>query len=702
MGLLSKDLTQGDQYFSISTPLGKDKVILREMEGEEWLSGCFYYKLTMIAEDEDLSFDKVIGKAATITVRMTTDEDKRYITGIITSFELIHFDEREGLATYEAELRPWLWLLNLSGDCRIFQNKSVPEIIEEVCKGAGYPHVKKSLSGTYAKREYCVQYGESDFNFISRLMEEEGIFYYFSHTISQCQMVIGDGSSAFKSCPSVSNLTYRPTRAFDDEDDYLTSVRYSRQVTTKTVGLDSFNFETPSTDLYAKAQGTKGIGTVNSYTGRYLKSKEGEKYAKVLMEAAAADGEIIKGSGRARSLVAGYKFKIKEHPRSSVNAEYVLRRLRVSATRTDYTASFEAFPASKSFRPPQTAFKPRIHSSQTAIVVGKSGEEIWVDKYGRVKVQFHWDREGKKDDKSSCWIRVSQGWAGKAFGAMFLPRVGMEVIVSFLEGDPDQPIVTGAVYNAEQTIPYTLPANSTKSTVKTLSSKQGTGKFNEIRFEDKKDSEEIYVHAEKDMNVEVLNDLTRTIKHDLTQTIENNHTTTVKKDKTTTVQEGNEVHKVEKGTRDVAVKDNETHNNDADFTHKVAGNYELTVDGNLTITVTGDVIMKGKSLTFQSTSAGIATKSATTTDIEAGTALTTKAGTAATHKSGTAMTVESGTAMDIKSSMAMNVQSSMGMNLKANLNFQAEGLQTTVKGSAMGTVDGGGMLMLKGGLVKIG
>ncbi len=702
MGLFDKKLSQDDQYLSISTPLGKDKLILREMEGDEGLSFPFSYRLTMLAEDEDLSFDSLVGKTATVTIRVTKDEDKRYITGIITSFELVHFDEREELATYEAELRPWLWLLTLSGDCRIFQNKTVPEIIEEVCKGAGYPHVKKSLSGTYEKREYCVQYDESDFNFISRLMEEEGIFYYFSHTTSKCEMVIGDGSSAFKSCSTVSTFKYRPTRAYDDDDDYLTSIRYARRVTTKTVGLDSFNFETPATDLYAKAQGTKGIGSFNSYTGRYLKSTEGEKYAKVLMQAAAAEGELVRGSGRIRALVGGYKFKVKEHPRSGINAEYVCRRLRVQASRTDYTASFEAFPAATPFRPPPIAHKPRIHSSQTAIVVGKSGEEIWVDKYGRVKVQFHWDREGKNDDKSSCWIRVSQGWAGKSYGAMFLPRVGMEVIVSFLEGDPDQPIVTGAVYNAEQKLPYALPDNSTRSTIKTESSKQGTGKFNEIRFEDKKDSEEIYVHAEKDMNIEVLNDQTRTVKHDLIQTVENDYSSTVKMNRTITVQEGNEVHKVEKGTRDVAVKDNETHNNDADFTHKVAGNYELTVDGNLTITVTGDVIMKGKSLTFQSTSAGIATKSATTTDIEAGTALTTKAGTAATHKSGTAMTVESGTSMDIKSTMAMNAQSSMGMTLKASLNFQAEGLQSTVKGSAMGTVDGGGMLMLKGGLVKIG
>lgn len=253
-------LTQAEQYISIETPLGKDKLILREMEGEDGISMPFHYRLKLVATDESLAFDKVIGKTATVTVSIGEEENIRYISGIITSFELTHYDEREELAYYEADLRPWLWLLTLSGDCRIFQNKSVPEIVEEVCKDAGFAFVKKSLSGTYDKREYCVQYGETDYNFVCRLLEEEGIFYFFEHSKTKCELTLGDGASAFKNTPFVDELTYRATRAYDTDDNYLTSVRYFQQVTTKTMGLDSFNFERPSTDLYAKAQGKKGIG----------------------------------------------------------------------------------------------------------------------------------------------------------------------------------------------------------------------------------------------------------------------------------------------------------------------------------------------------------------------------------------------------------------------------------------------------------
>jgi type VI secretion system secreted protein VgrG len=671
------DLSQDAQYFSLTTPLGKDKLILREFSGEESLSGLFHYKLIMVSTDENLAFDSVVGKDATITIAVGPDATKRYITGVITRFELTHYDERERLATYEADLRAWFWLLQLSGDNRIYQQKTVPEIVEAVCSDAGYAFIKKSLSGTYTAREYCVQYGESDFNFICRLLEEEGIFYYFSHTSSKCEMVLGDGSSAFTDAATVSSFTYRPMRAFDNEDDSITALRYVNAVTTKTMGLDSFNFETPSTDLYAKADGTKGIGGRHRYTGRYTKSADGEKYSKILMQAAAVPGELVRGTGHLRSLTAGAKFKIASHPRTSMNGDFIAWRLRINANRAAYLVHFDAFPSSKTFNPPITAERPRIHSSQTAIVVGKSGEEIWADKYGRVKVQFHWDRLGKNDDNSSCWIRVSQGWAGKSFGAIFLPRVGQEVIVSFLEGDPDQPIVTGAVYNAEQTVPYALPDNSTRSTIKTQSSKNGTGKFNEIRFEDKADSEEIYVHAQKDMKVEVLNDLTETIDHD--------HSTTVKNDHKLTVSEGNETYKVEKGTRDLSVKGKETHKNEDNFEHTVAKDYKLTIDGNLTIEVTGDVTFKGKSLSFESTSAGVKIKASTTLDEE----------------SGTAYTIKSGTTLGLKSGTDAKVEAGMGLTLKAAMALQAEGLSATVKGSTTVEVNGSAMTTVKGGMVKI-
>jgi len=697
----STRFTQAGQYLSISTPLGTDKVVLSEIHGEEMISGLFHYRLKLMALDETLAFDTVIGKTATITIEMGETETPRYIDGIITRFELTQFDDRENVAYYEADLRPWLWLLTLSGDCRIFQDKSVPDIVTEVCTAAGYSFVKNSLTGTYDPREYCVQFCETDYNFVARLLEEEGIFFFFSHTDGKHEMVLGDDASVFQDCPGVATVKYRKNPAFDTDDDVVTSLRIAQSVTTKTFGVDSFNFETPSTDLYTKSEGTKGIGARHVYTANFLQSTQGESYAKVLQQAAASHGVLLHGQGRTRSLIAGGKVTIEEHPRTDVNAAYVLSRVRVEANRSDYVASFEAFPADKPFRPSGTAAKPRIHSSQTAIVVGAEGDEILTDKYGRIKVKFHWDRAAETNEKSSCWIRVAQNWAGKAYGIWFLPRVGQEVVVSFLDGDPDRPLVTGAVYNAEQTLPYALPANATKSTIKTLSTKEGTGKFNEIRFEDKKDAEEIYIHAEKDMVVDVLNDLKEDIKHD--------HLMTVKNDRKTAVTEGNYDLKVEKGTRSIKVKGAETHINEDSFEHKVAKDYTLTIDGNLTITVTGDVVFKGKSLSFEATSAAVKSKAATEMKLESGTAMEAKSGTTMDLKSGTDMTVKSGMGMTVKSGMAMNVESGMaldmkagmGASLKSNLALDLEGLTTTVKGKITAELNGSAMATVKGGIAKI-
>jgi type VI secretion system secreted protein VgrG len=343
-----------------------------------------------------------------------------------------------------------------------------------------------------------------------------------------------------------------------------------------------------------------------------------------------------------------------------------------SGVRLQYRNTFQAFPSSASFRPLRVTPKPRIYGTQTAIVTGKSGEEIWTDQYGRIKVQFHWDQLGQNDENSSCWIRVAQGWAGKNWGAIFLPRIGQEVVVSFLEGDPDRPLVTGAVYNGQQPVPYTLPDEQTKSTVKSNSSKGGNG-FNEIRLEDKAGSEELYLHAQKDMTIDVLNDQTTTITNNRTVTIQEkddsltvtkgnravtvsqgNETLTVSQgDRTVAVSQGKETHSVQ-STRDVTVTGNETHTNKADFSQTVSGNYTLKVTGTLTIQATGDLTLK--------------TDGALT--VQSGTSMTVKSGTDLTASSGTGLSLSGGTTMEIK-------------------------------GSASGTVDGGGMLTVKGGMVKI-
>jgi type VI secretion system secreted protein VgrG len=337
-----------------------------------------------------------------------------------------------------------------------------------------------------------------------------------------------------------------------------------------------------------------------------------------------------------------------------MNSDYILQSLSFRADQTTfYSNSFQAFPSTATFRPLRVTPKPRIVGLQTALVVGKSGEEIWTDKYGRIVVQFYWDQIGAKDEKSSCWIRVAQGWAGKQWGAMFLPRIGQEVVVSFLDGNPDRPLVTGCVYNAEQVVPYTLPDDQTKSTIKSNSSKGGSG-FNEIRYEDKAGSEEIFVQAQKDMNIKVLNNRVATITQDESLIVD-------KGNRSVKVNTGNETYEV-KGTRDVTVTGAETHTNKADYTWKISGNLSIKVDGDISIE-------SSKSVTI---------KSGTGFTNQAGTTLTNKSGTDLTNQAGTSLTNKAGTTMENNAAISL-----------------------TNKGSASQTVDGGGMLTLKGGIVKI-
>ena len=698
-----RQLHQDKQYMSIATPLGKDKLVLVGIDGEDGISTLFHYRLRLQSLDKDIPFKDLVGKQATVTIEMDHGKAKRAIDGIITSIQLSHFDDREPLVFYEAELRPWLYLLTLSGDCRIFQDKSVPEIVAEVCGKAGFTQVQRKLTGIHEPRQFCVQYGETDYNFVARLLEQEGIFYYFDHTDGEAggprhDLVLGDDPGAFKLCPHVDRLRYHPQKAVDDNDNALNGIRYVNSVTTRGIGVDSYNFQAPATPLHSSAEGQKGIGTLNFFSGNFTTSGDGERYARILQEAAAAPASMIQGFGQTRSLCAGHRFSVTDHPRHDVNSIYVVHRLRIEATRQNYRASFDALPLSVPFRPSGTAVRPRIHSSQTAVVVGKPGEEVWVDVYGRIKVQFHWDRQGRKDENSSCWIRVAQNWAGKSYGTMFLPRVGQEVIVSFLDGDPDRPIVTGAVYNGEQPVPYDLPANATRSTIKTRSTKS-IDRFNEIRFEDRTNQEELYLRAQKDMKAEILNDLSTTVggneTHSVKQSADGGNAgggrrSVAVEGLETHTNHDNFQHSVEKD-RQVTVKGQELHQNQGVFEHRVTKDYVLQVDGNLSIKVAGTVSINGQSLSLQSTGPS---------RIEAGEALVAKSATVLDVSAGQAMSVSAGAALTM-SAEEMTIRSTTALGLKAmDLNAQAENV--SVKGVAATEISGSGMLALRGSIVNIG
>jgi type VI secretion system secreted protein VgrG len=630
----------------ISTPLDTDKpkFTITGISGTETLSDLFFYTLALESKDDNIDFDKLLGESVTVTI-INQNTKEYYINGVVSRMMM---RERGTLTTqYIAEIRPWFWKLTLIRDSRIFQNKKVTEIIADLFSKNGFTDFEDKTTGSYTERIYCVQYMETSFNFISRLMEEEGIFYFFEHAKGKHTLIFADDMDAHKDCPALDEAVIG--KSFVKHCSLISSV------TSNKYAVNDYNFETPDTDLTSAAGAPKGDAyRVYEYPAKYSESSQGENIGKKRLEAVSALGKMISGESTYRTFNAGYKFKLKNHQRADMNISYVLYRVWINASITEYGNRFEAFPADIPFRPMIKTAKPRIYGTQTAKVVGKSGEEIWTDKYGRIKVQFHWDQEGKNDENSSCWIRVMQFWGGKDWGALFTPRIGTEVIVTFLEGDPDQPVVTGTIYNAIETVPYALPSNQNISTIKTRSTKSGAA-GNEIRFTDTKESEELFIHAQKDMNSVVENQRTATIK-------ESNEILTVEKgDRMVKVNTGKETHEV-KGTRTLKVTGNEDHNDEANFDHNVKGNYTMNVDGNLTIKVKGSINIKS--------------------DMD----ITGNAGTSISTRAGTSIKNEAGTTFDNKAGVAMTNDG--GVNL-------------TDKASAMVKIDGGGMLTCSAGMIKL-
>lgn len=656
---------QTNSTLTVTTPFGADELLLDAFQGVEAISQPFNFSLSMRSANTGLDPALIIGASVTVKFALPAGP-VRYFNGIVSRF--MHAGGDKAFSSYSAELVPSLWLLTLSRDRVIYQNKTASDIIKAVLGEFGVTF-DAQLTGTYGSREYCVQYDETALEFISRLMEEEGIFYFFTFRNGGHTMVLGDSTSAHTVCADAATLRYFPDQGGKRMIDVVNQLEYESRLVAQKFEYGDYNYLTPSTALKAESAGATGKGKQFQYPGKHAVVADGTQRAKVRSEASQVDGAVCRGTSYCYPLSAGKKFTLSGHSRTALNTSLVLRAVTHTASNDQYSNAFEAFPATTPFRPPRVASLPRVSGSQTALVVGPSGEEIWTDKHGRIKVQFHWDRLGVKDENSSCWVRVAQSWAGLSWGSLFLPRIGQEVVVSYVDGDPDRPLVTGCVYNAENTPPVTLPGMQTQSTIKSRSSKQGAA-GNEMRMEDKKDAEEFYFHAQKDMKVEIENDLsTKLIKGSETHTLE-------KGDRTVDVQTGKEIHKV-KGTRELTVTGNETHTNSADFKQAVTGNYELKVTGNLVIDVTGSI------------------------SIKSGTSFKSEAGTALTSKAGTALTNEAGTSLTNKAGLDLTNQAGTGLKNKAGTTLDNEGAMVTNKASAMQTVDGGGMLTLKGGLVKI-
>ena len=641
--------TQDDSFLHVSTALGADVLLLDAFQGTEGLSRLFGYTLTLRSTSGTLAAADVIGTSATVRLQLV-GEAARYFNGIVSRFT--YLGSANDYALYTLDLVPRMWLLTLGRDRVIYQNLSAADIIKKVLGDFSVVFSDK-LTGTYEARDYCVRYDETAFDFVSRLMEEEGIFYYFTFADGAHTLVLADSISVYAPCPDAATLEMASEASGRKRVLTVTHFESEARLVAKSHAVDDYNFLTPSTSLLAQNDGSDGRGLDYEFPGRYLAVSAGTARARIRVEEHHAESQIGRGASFCHHLVPGTTFTLSGHAREDLNASHAVRAIRHHAEGQSYSNNFETVPPTVPFRAPRLTPRPLVAGSHTALVVGPAGEEIWTDQHGRIKVQFPWDRVGVKDDKSSCWIRVQQAWAGEGWGALFLPRIGQEVVVSYVDGDPDRPLVSGSVYNATQTTPVALPGSSSQSTILSRSTKAGTA-GNEMRFEDKKDSEEFYLHAQKDMRVEIENDLATTV-------MAGNETHTVTKgDRTVKVDTGKEIHSV-KGTRALEITGNETHVNKADFTQTVTGNYELKVTGNLTIDVTGTVLIK----------------SAQTVTAQAGTALTNKAGTDLTNQAGVGLTNKGGATM---SNEAPSISS---------------------KASGMHSVESGGILALKGSLVKI-
>lgn len=615
---MSTAYKQEHRPIGVETPFGKDVLLLQSFEGHEHMSRLFQYELKMASERDDLTGKQIIGKKVSFRMDMHAG-DPRWFNGFVNRFGYAGRDDR--LNHYRCTVVPWTWFLTKTTDCRVFQDKTVPEIIEEVLGEYGdVGQFKLDVNGNHPKWEYCVQYRETDINFLSRLMEQEGMFYYFEHSKDDHKLIIGDHKGAYKDCdPSEKEVEFRGNLSAPDMFNHFSKWEHNFEFVSGKFTQTDYDFKKPSTSLLSNANGLAKLDMTTrfeifDFPGEFEEKSDGGADTRARIEAEEAGHDIVSGEGFCRSFSPGLKFKIKKHFVKAENGKgYVVTGVEHSATvgstyttggtgQAVYSNKFTCIADSVAFRPARQSKKPQVHGVQTAVVTGPPGEEIWPDEYGRVKIQFHWDRYGKKDEKSSCWVRVAQIAAGKQWGAMFIPRIGQEVVVTYLEGDPDRPLITGVVYNGEQMPHYQLPKEKTKSYIKTNTSPGGDG-FNEIRFEDLADKEQIFVHAERNMDVRV--------KHDQMNLIVNDQHTIVgneDEDDSGNVREkyfGHEHRHVLKdqvehvegnllltvghgdgpgGNQDIKVENNRT--------EKIGGDHDVILDGNRTEKIGGGIAQK--------------------------------------------------------------------------------------------------------------
>ena len=680
--------------------------ILDTMEATEELGRPFLITLDVSASTPQNDLHTILGSTATVSLSYP-EKATRYFNGIVARVQYRGLSG--GGYRYRLELRPWIWLLSRTQDCAIFSSQAPWDIITGLFRTAGFTDFADMRQNTAGSTvlDYCVQYRETTFDFVTRLMEQYGIYYFVTHANGTHTINFADDPNSHTALTDAIPYRYDQTdwRAVDD---HIWDWSADAGIQPGAYTYRDYNFTTPSADLTAKSlidgNHTYGSSEVYDYPGRYDTAANGTPVAQVRMQDFDTRRQMYGGISNSRLLGSGVKFTLSGFPDSAGNQEYLVTHSVCTVDRAEtrafqdedeiidtFRCTMRAVPATRPFRLPDLTPRPLIRGPQTAVVTGDSGQEITTDQYGRIKVKFPWDRSATTGENTSCWIRVAQGWAGQGWGSIFIPRIGQEVVVEFLDGNPDRPLVTGSVYNATMTVPYTLPDNMTRSTVKTNSSLGGGG-FNEFRFEDKKGSEEVFFQAQKDFNETILNNHTATITQDTTTTVSQGN-------RVVTVSQGNDTHTVSQGNRVVTVSqgnDTRTVSQGNRSATVSAGDESLTVSqGKRTVTIStgndGLTVTQGD-LTVDVT--------AGTTKVTSGTKILLQVGsnTLEMTTTGITLTVSSSSIQLTESGITI---SGAQVQASATSSMEVSGLTTKVSGDTSLDLDGGLNATLKGAMVEI-
>ncbi len=695
------DAVQENRKLKLKGPLDPKKMILVRAEVVEGLSMLTETDIQFVSPDHDLKLDDVVGQKMSLEVEDEEEAARHWHGHCISCAYEGKFGSQ---ALFRAEVRPWFWFLTLHTDCRIFQEKSALDVIKEVFGDRGFSDFQDKTSGTFLAREFLVQYRETDYEFVCRLMEEEGMYFFFTHDNSKETLVIADGSGSHSALKNAANIDFHfREKDFKRDADHIYEWKSSERVNTGKVTLTEYDFTKPTTDLKAVTSIAKGIHShkeieVYDYPGIHVTADDGKTRTRVRAEAFAAAYKRTWGKCNVRTMAAGGTFTLKEHPRSDLNKEYLVisakHKLQIetdedkenvtgnqdgsddsqnnpdSDKKDSYESEFSVQLKAEPYRAPLTTAKPIIPGLQTAEVTGPSGEEIYTDKYGRIKVQFHWDRVGEKDENTTCFIRVSQSMSGQSWGAFQIPRIGQEVVVQFEEGNPDRPIVTGMLYHETKKHPFEFPTNMTQHGMKSNSTKGGGG-FHELVFEDKKDEEFVRFQSEKDYmaiiknNAEISIGFEKTDPGDLTQKIYANKTEEIETgDHTFTIKAGSEINTIEtdrtstiNNDETVTIANNKTDDIGTDYKINVGSNLEIEAGTSIKLTV-GSSVIEITSDEISITSSAISLTADGTIDLDAGGAATYKAG-GSLDMEGAKFALKAGGTGEVSSSAVLTVKGSV-------------------------------------------